>query len=78
MTRVNVFKDDHMNDELESKNTTWGVIAGLGCAALFMFYAVSSGAMPGGSRARTCSTCRQAGGVSQNLGGPGSFSNTNK
>jgi hypothetical protein len=73
-----VFKDDHMNDEAESRNTTWGIIAGIGCVALFMFYAVSTGASPGGSRAGTCRSCRATGGVSQNFSGSGSFSNTNK
>ncbi|HEY3969024.1 MAG TPA: hypothetical protein VGM05_31025 [Planctomycetaceae bacterium] len=67
-----------MNDEQEAKNTTWGIIAGIGCVALFMFYAVSTSASSGGSRAGTCRSCRPTGGVTQNFGGSGSFSNTNK
>jgi hypothetical protein len=71
-------KDDFMDDGAEEKNTTWGIIAGLGCAALLMFYAVSTGATQGGSRGQPCSTCRQAGGVPQNFGGAATYSKTNR
>jgi hypothetical protein len=67
-----------MNDNSEARNTVWGIIAGLACAALLMFYAVSTGATSGRSRPGTCSFCRPANGTSQNFGGSGSFSNTNK
>lgn len=70
-------KGDLMDKEQEAKNTTWGIIAGIGCVALFMFYAVSTGAMSGGSRAGSCRSCRLPGGVTQNFGGSESFSNTN-
>lgn len=67
-----------MNEELEAKHTTLGVIAGLGCAAVLMFYAVSTGSMSGWSRSGTCTSCRPGDGISQNFGGSGSFSDTNK
>ena len=67
-----------MNNNTEARNNVWGIIAGLGCAALLMFYAVSTGATSGRSRPGTCKSCRPADAMSQNFAGPGSLMNTNK
>jgi len=58
-----------MNDESEARNSTWGVIAGVAGMALLMFYVIHSGALAGGNR--SCSTCRQPAGASQNIGNSG-------
>ncbi|MBS0262167.1 MAG: hypothetical protein JSS02_09480 [Planctomycetes bacterium] len=61
-----------MQHESETRNTIWGVMVGVACAALLMFYVIHSGALAGGSR--SCRTCRDPGGAAPNWRSAGSTS----
>ena len=49
-----------MNETYESKQTLWGMAAGLCCAAALIFYFAQAGNANGG---RACRTCRTSAGT---------------